>query len=194
MGRVASKVYRMHENDQRARWQKGIRRVKSRSIRGGSITSHCYFLRGEEGWTIAREGLGRRRQTAGTWATGRLRAGRNRCRIVFNALSIPTTSAGAAAESARSTAHRCSRGAPTMRSGGRVGGRTARASSVHALARVACGRRRRRCSRSGEVRGRVRYARDPNLLDPGGTEVTGGAFLHAYRPRRRPHQRCFATA
>ena len=103
---------------------------------------HCYFLRGDDGWTLVDTGLGlrtRRGRRSSTRSTGRSRASSSRT-------STPTTSAGAEA-AAEATGAPVFQGAPRLRAvRARLGQRRlARADRrlVRAARRAAGARRRR---------------------------------------------------
>ena len=152
----------------------GIRRVTF-SLPLGIDHVHCYFLRGEDGWTLVDTGLGVDDPKA-HWATALEELDGPVARIVVT--HFHPDHVGGSADVAALT------GAPVFQGradyaqcvgaweGGR--GRLVAFMQSHGLP---AGEATKIQADSERLRSRVRYARDPNLLDPG-DEVDGWSVLH----------------
>ena len=164
----------MPENSPTREVAEGVRRVTF-SLPLGIDHVHCYFLRGDDGWTLVDTGLGVDDPEA-HWASALVALDGPVVRIVVT--HFHPDHVGGAADVAELT------GAPVFQGrsdyaqcvraweGGR--GRLVAFMRSHGLPADEAARIQ---ADSEGLRSRVRYARDPNLLDPG-DEVDGWSVVH----------------
>jgi glyoxylase-like metal-dependent hydrolase (beta-lactamase superfamily II) len=164
----------MPENSPTREVAEGIRRVTF-ALPLGIDHVHCYFLRGEDGWTLVDTGLGVEDPEA-QWGAALAALDGPVVRIVVT--HFHPDHVGGAADVAELTGAPVFQGradyAQCVKAWDAGRGRLMDFMRSHGLPAEEAARIQ---ADSEGLRGRVRYARDPNLLDPG-DEVDGWSVLH----------------